>query len=86
MITYTINSTKLGRPVTFSCLRAGGYIYVDLNGREGTLGNQICAGGRLSGETLRHEYHGTCGMENMAAFRATCRRWWRSYLRQLSTE
>lgn len=85
-MTCTVHSTRLGRPVTFSCPGAGGYIYVDLNGLEGTLGNQLCAGGRLSGETLRHEYHGTCVLEGVTLFRATCRRWWRSYLRQLSAE
>lgn len=83
MITYTINSTKLGRPVTFSCPRAGGYIHVDLNGQAGTLGKQICKGGSLGGETLRHEYKGTCDAESMAMLRDTCRAWWRSYLRNL---
>lgn len=83
MITYTIKSTKLGRPVTFSCPRAGGYVYVDLNGREGTLGKQICKGGSLGGETLRHVYKGTCETENAAVFRMACRAWWRAYLRKL---
>lgn len=83
MITYTIHSTKIKRPVTFFTVGAGHYIFVDLNGCEGTRGKQICKGGSLGGETLRHEYRGDCDAESMTAFRATCRAWWRAYLRQL---
>jgi len=69
---YTINSRKLGKPVTFYSSGNGGYIYVNLNGKEGTLGHQICSGGCLYGDTLT-------AYDN--DFVRICRLWWRNYLR-----
>ena len=43
-MTYSINSRKLGKKVTFS-QPASWYVYVDLNGKAGCLGEQICDGG-----------------------------------------
>ncbi|MEN6320733.1 MAG: hypothetical protein ABFD82_18495 [Syntrophaceae bacterium] len=70
----TINSRKHGE-VTFS--RPGKhYVYVDLNGKPGTLGNQICDGGELSGSTITFEG------EDQATFDRSCRSWWKQYLKK----
>jgi len=70
-----INSKKLERTITFS--RPGNsYIYVNLNGKPGTLGQQICKGGAvMSGSAL--SYDG----DDQAEFEAICRRWYRSHMR-----
>ena len=71
---FIINSHKLGRKLTFS--RPGRcYVYVDMNGGTGTLGNQICDCGRLSGNTI------TYSGDDVAEFEHVCRRWYRSYIR-----
>lgn len=80
---FTINSSKLGRPVTFFCNGGGGYIYVDLNDQQGTLGKQLCKGGALVGSTLYHAKRGLDDADNLAAFKLTCFAWWRSYLRNM---
>lgn len=74
-MSFQIVSRKLGRVVTFS-RPGGGYVFVDLNGQPGTLGNQICAGGALSGSTI------SCSGD-AAEFERVCRRWWRQYLSRL---
>lgn len=74
----TIKSTAIGDEVIFS--RPGRYyIYVDLNGQQGSLGQQICQGGELLGDTL-----GVHGDDEtaQARFEKTCRTWWKSYLRK----
>lgn len=74
----TIRSKAIGDEVTFS--RPGGYyIYVDLNGQPGTLGQQICQGGELLGDTL-----GVHGDDEtaQARFEKICRNWWKNYLRK----
>lgn len=73
---YTIKSRKLGKDVTFTRPGAG-YIYVDLNGQHGSLGQQICRGGELMGDTIA--YHG----EDWENFKYICRRWWKAHLRNL---
>jgi len=70
----TINSRNHG-VVTFFCPRNGGYIWVDLNGKPGTLGNQICDSGHLSGST--ESYNGNDDKQ----FDRVCRKWWRAFLR-----
>ena len=72
---YTINSRKLGKEVTFS--RPGTYyVFVNLNGEPGTLGNQLCDGGELTGNTiLFHE-------NDQEAFEKICRNWWKLYLKK----
>lgn len=68
----TIKSRKLNCEITFS--RPGkSYIFADLNGESGTLGYQICEGGRTMGSTL--SYDG----DDQAEFEAICRRWYRAY-------
>lgn len=69
--TYTINSRKIGRPVTFS-VPGSSYVYVDLNGQPGTLGYQICDGGSLSGWTI--------AVDDIADLPTVARHWWRQYL------
>lgn len=65
-----INSRKLGRSITFS--RPGSsYIFADLNGQPGTLGNQICR----NGSTLYYDG------DDQAQFDAICRRWYKAYVR-----
>lgn len=73
----TISSRKYGE-VTFFCPGRGGYVWASLNGQPGTLGNQICRGGELSGDTI--SYHGDeAGLDRL------CRSWWRGYLRNRRT-
>lgn len=68
-----INSKKLSRKLTFS--RPGNfYIFVDMSGKPGTLGEQICAGGRIFGDTLG--YSG----DDMVEFNRICRAWYKSYV------
>ena len=70
----TIKSRKLNAEITFS--RPGSsYIYADLNGQPGTLGRQICQGGRTMGSTI--EYSG----DDKEQFKAICRRWYKAYIR-----
>ncbi len=71
---FTINSKKFNKLVEFS--RPGNaYIFVDLNGQPGTLGNQICSGGSTMGSTM--EYSG----DDADVFEKICRNWWKIYLR-----
>jgi len=71
-----INSKKLGKTLTFS--RPGpNYVYVDLNGEPGTLGNQICYGGYLMGDTI---------MASDSDFEKECRSWYRAYLRNMARD
>ena len=72
---FTIKSRKLNREVTFYFSgQTIGYVFVDLNGLDGTLGAQCCDYGRLSGETL------LCMRKN---FRKTCKAWFASHLKEL---
>lgn len=73
---YTINSRRLGKAVTFS-QPANYYIFVDLNGREGTLGQQICVGGKLSGSTIGRSE------QSQEHFERICKRWFKAYLLNL---
>jgi hypothetical protein len=71
----TIESRILGKSITFS--RPGsGYIYADLNGSAGTLGNQICEGGSTSGSTIT--YRG----DDREVFNKKCRNWYKSYIKK----
>lgn len=70
----TIKSRKLDRTITFS--RPGkSHIFANLNGKPGTLGTQICAGGRTMGDTVR--YSG----DDKERFEKICRCWYRAYIR-----
>ena len=82
---YTIKSRKLKRDITFS--RPGPYyIYVDLGGRPGTLGSQICEKGRtMSGSCI-----GISGdhydAETQERFERVCRHWWRRYVAEYDAD
>lgn len=69
---FTIHSRKLNKDVTFykSPSVTKGYVYVDLNGKEGCLGKQICKGGYLMGSTIQ------ATDEN---FERVCKNWLRLY-------
>tara|TARA_R110000868_G_scaffold176248_2_gene413718 strand:+ start:325 stop:573 length:249 start_codon:yes stop_codon:yes gene_type:complete len=70
----TVKTKSLG-VLTFS--RPGiRYVYVDLNGMAGTLGNQICRYGTFSGDTI--VFTG----DNQVAFDRLCRLWVRSFLKK----
>jgi hypothetical protein len=70
---YSFYSRKLKHDVEFS-IPGSSYIYVDLNGKPGTLGNQICHGGGLTGSTM--SYSG----DNQKKFEEICKNWWRKYI------
>ena len=72
---FAINSKKAGR-IIFS--RPGSYyIYADLNGKPGTLGNQICEHGCTMGNTIGY------GGESHEGFEMVCRKWYRKYIKNL---
>jgi len=73
----TINSKILNKKITFS-IPGNSYIFADLNGQPGTLGNQICTGGYTSGSTM--SYSG----QNRTDFESICRRWYRAYVKNVS--
>lgn len=69
---FTVKSKKLNKDITFS--RPGkSYIYVDINGGEGTLGLQICKG------TVCIAYSGDDQLE----FNKICRNWYRKYIKNI---
>jgi len=77
----TIKSRRFKKNISFFCGSFDPekkyqyrYIYVNLNGKSGTLGNQICRGGGLTGPTLV--------AYSEEDFYRTSRAWWRSYLRE----
>jgi hypothetical protein len=69
---FTINSSAMGRRVTFWSNGNEAYVHVDLNGKAGCLGQQICEGGMLLGSTIR---------SSEGSFEMDCRRWWKAFLR-----
>lgn len=69
----TIKSRKLNKSVTFyknNYAYGKCYIFVDLNGKKGTLGKQICKNGYLQGEAL---------LSTDKDFKKTCKRWLNQY-------
>lgn len=72
---FAINSKKAGR-IVFS-RPSSYYIYADLNGKSGTLGNQICEYGCTLGNTLG--YSG----DSYEEFEMVCRKWYRKYIKNL---
>ncbi len=61
----------IGRHAYFMPNR-GGYVFLELEGRPGTLGLQLCEGGNLGG--------GHAVSANPATFDRVCRRWHRARL------
>lgn len=66
-----IKSTKLDK--TFTFFWGGSYVYVDTNGREGTLGEQICSNGLTN--------CGSCLTATEETFEKVCRNWLRKHIR-----
>jgi hypothetical protein len=64
---YTIKTRKFGA-LTFWCQDGGGYVYVDINGQHGCLGQQICEGGGFRGNTVYSKDLPT-----------SAHRWWKQY-------
>lgn len=70
----TINTRKYG-PQTFFMNGGGGYVYLETQGKPGTLGKQICSGGGFTGSTLS---------ATPDTFEAVCRNWHRKHLSLLA--
>ena len=75
-MTYTFFSRKLGNEITFS-VPGKSYVFIDWDGKHpGTLGQQICDGGMLRGNTITYDRErGT-----QAGFERICKNWFRRYL------
>jgi hypothetical protein len=73
---FTIKSRNEG-DFNFWCPDNGGYIYLELEGKPGTLGKQICHGGGFFGSTM------SCS-NRPSDFEATCRYWYRKYRQNIS--
>ncbi|MEB8288012.1 hypothetical protein OKT24_19850 [Aeromonas veronii] len=69
----TITSRKTGETFTFWMPASGGYIFRTYPSKPGTLGDQICDGGRSMGNTLS---------ATPATFEKVCRRWYRAHQRR----
>ncbi len=67
---YTIKSRKLKREIVFykEDKETESYIFVNLNGKEGYLGKQICKGGYITGIAIK------ASNEN---FKKVCNKWLR---------
>lgn len=76
---FSIKSRAFKRELTFTC-PGNYYIFIDFNGKPGTLGNQICDGGHFMGNTI--SYSGNDDYE----FEKICRRWFKSFLKNTSWE
>lgn len=71
---FTISSKKYNKQITFFRSPGSGYIFVDINGKPGTTGVQICENGSTRGYTL------TCYEDDQQEFQRICKKWWKSYL------
>jgi hypothetical protein len=71
MSEFVYYSRKLKKVLTFS-IPGKSYVYIDINGKPGCTGMQICDGGRLMGNTI------SATPETLPA---TARKWVRQYLR-----
>ena len=81
---FTIYSRKLKRDITFS-RPSNYYIFVDLNGQSGYLGQQICKQGGFSGSCL-----GVSGddydSDTQSRFERICKNWWKTYCAQYDAD
>ncbi|MFB6412790.1 hypothetical protein [Edwardsiella piscicida] len=68
----TITSRKTGEAFTFWMPSDGGYVRRTFPDRPGTLGVQICDGGKTMGNTIS---------ATPETFEKVCRRWYRAYQR-----
>lgn len=69
---YRIKSRKLKREIVFSkrSNTEDGYIFVNLNGKDGFLGKKICKNGYLQGEAIT---------STDQDFEKICKRWLNQY-------
>lgn len=67
----TIKSRKTGEVFTFWMTASGGYVYLCTKERPGSLGDQICKGGKFMGSTIS---------STEKSFEADCRKWYRDYM------
>lgn len=70
MTNFTINSREFGK-ISFFMPSDGGHVFLESKGKPGTLGQQICRGGRCSGSTIR---------ATPETFEAICRAWHRKHM------
>lgn len=70
MASYTIKSRHLGE-VTFFVPDSGGYVRVENGKNHGTLGTQICVGGRFRGPTV---------IATPDTLAIVARRWWKQFV------
>lgn len=70
----TIKTRDFG-PLNFWMPAEGGYVFLTRPGRPGSLGDQICKGGKLTGSTLS---------ATPESFAAVCRAWVRAYRKEAS--
>ncbi len=61
---------KTAEPAHFFCPDGGGYVRLETDKHEGTLGRQICYGGDLTGTAIR--------VDDEDEFKRECRRWYRA--------
>lgn len=73
MANLSIKSRKTGEQFDFWMNGDQGYIYLEAEGRRGTLGRQLCAGGGFMGNTL--------SANSESSFKKHCRSWYRAYMR-----
>ena len=69
MARFTIKTRTNGNMVFF-VPDNGGYVRLESDGKSGTLGRQICDGGRFHGSTI---------MATADTHEAKCRRWYRAF-------
>jgi len=74
---YSIKSRKLKREIVFSkrSNTEDGYIFVNLNGKDGYLGKKICKGGYITGETIT---------ASDTDFKKVCKKWLRQFYTKFS--
>jgi len=73
----TIKSRKLGHAMTY--FGHNGYIWVDINGEPGTLGKQLCYGGKFRGNTVMYNNWRSESAE--ADFKKEARAWHRAFIK-----
>ncbi len=74
MTRMTIKSRKLQRNFEFFMPNDNGSIFLEDDDNQGTLGQQICEGGRFHGITI------AATSEHM--FKGECRRWYTAMMRK----
>lgn len=71
----SINTRNYGQQVFFMSDN-GGYIFLEQPGRPGTMGKQICQGGKYTGGTLS---------ATPETFERVCRTWHRAHMQEIKS-